>query len=425
MTRPRSSGAAADLRAYIAGRLAGVDPAMDADAVAGHLAGETSMTGGSPFLLARLVTDQLRASPVDTSRPGWQDQVSHSIQDAFDADLAQARAADGVGGGTLLAALTWGFGAGLPEEEWLACANALGGGGLGRDDVTGVLDELGRYIIQDGEAGVAVYRIAHQTLADHIRPPFAVTARQVFDPQALPVAAALLGRYAELLASGVPVTGPGYLWRYAWRHAAAAGPAGLELIRGLAAGESGLLPDVALASQEVAGRLASWGYRLEAVAPAEEAVRLYRELAVGNPAYLPDLAAALTNLGIRYSEVGRRHDALTHVEEAVRLYRELAATNPAFLPNLATALNNLGNHYGEVGRRHDALAPTEEAVRLYREQAEANPAYLPGLASALNNLGIHYSEVGRRHDALAPAEEAVRLRRELAASQPRLPARPR
>ena len=34
---------------------------MDPDAVAGHLAGETSMTGGSPFLLARLVTDQLRA----------------------------------------------------------------------------------------------------------------------------------------------------------------------------------------------------------------------------------------------------------------------------------------------------------------------------------------------------------------------------
>ena len=83
----------ADMRAYIAGRLAGVDPAMDPDAVAGHLAGETSMTGDSPFLLARLVTDQLRASPVDTSRPGWQDQVSHSIEDAFDADLAQVRAA--------------------------------------------------------------------------------------------------------------------------------------------------------------------------------------------------------------------------------------------------------------------------------------------------------------------------------------------
>ena len=110
-----------------------------------------------------------------------------------------------------------------------------------------VLDELGRYIVQDGEAGVAVYRIAHQSLADHIRPPFAATYQQVFDPQALPVATALLGRYARLLAGGVPVTDPGYLWRYVWRHAAAAGPAGLELLRDLAAGESGLLPDVAMA----------------------------------------------------------------------------------------------------------------------------------------------------------------------------------
>ena len=85
-----------DMQAYVAGRLAGVDPAMDPDTVAGHLAGETSMTGGSPFLLARLVTDQLRASPVDTSQPGWQDRVSHSIEDAFDADLARVRAFPGM-----------------------------------------------------------------------------------------------------------------------------------------------------------------------------------------------------------------------------------------------------------------------------------------------------------------------------------------
>ena len=417
----------ADMRAYIAGRLAGIDQRMDPDAVASQLAGETSMTGGSPFLLARLVIDQLRSAPVDTSLPGWQDQVSHSIEDAFDSDLAR------VGAGRpeiaaarpprepawlLLAALTWGLGAGLPEEEWLACANAAGDGGLGGGDVSWVLDELGRYIIQDGEAGVAVYRVAHQSLADHVRPPFAATPRQVFDPQAQPVAAALLGRYATLLANGVPVAGPGYLWRYAWRHAAAAGPAGLELIRALAASESELLPDVAMADQEVAGRLQSWGYRMEAVAPGEEAVQLYRELAAANPAFLPDLAMALNNLGSRYSGVGRRQDAVAPAEEAVQLRRELAAANPAFLPDLAMALNNLGIRYSEVGRRQDAVAPAEEAVQLYRELAAANPAFLPDLASALNNLGASYSEVGRRQDAVAPAEEAVQLRRELAAANP-------
>ena len=35
-----------------------------------------------------------------------------------------------------------------------------------------VLDELGRYVVQDGEGGVAVYRLAHQSLADHLRPPY-------------------------------------------------------------------------------------------------------------------------------------------------------------------------------------------------------------------------------------------------------------
>ena len=189
---------------------------------------------------------------------------------------------------------------------------------------------------------------------------------------------ALLGRYAELLASGIPAAGPGYLWRYAWRHAAAAGPPGLELIRGLAAAESELLPDVALADQEVADRLRGWGYRLEAVAPAEEAAQLYRELTAANPAFLPDLASALNNLGTRYSEVGRQADALPPTEEAVQLRRELAAANPAFLPDLAGTLSNLGVLYSGVGRRADALPPAEEALRLYRELA-ADQSRLPAI----------------------------------------------
>ncbi len=409
----------ADMRGYIAWRLTDVDLAMDPDAVAGYLAGTASMTGSSPFLLARLVTDQLRAAPVDTAQPDWQDMVSHSVEDALDTDLAHVRALDGASGlasqsaRILLAALTWGFGAGLPEEEWLVCANATSGGGFGSADVSWILDELGRYIIQDGEAGVAVYRIAHQSLADHIRPPFMASHQQTFDPQALPIAKALLERYETLLASGISASGPEYLWRYAWRHAAAAGLDGLDLLRALAVREDALLPDIALAAQEVGGRLADWGYRMEAVDPAEEAAQLYQELAAANPAFLPDLAGALNNLGIRYREVGRRQDALPPAEEAVQLYRELAAANPAFLPDLAMALNNLGVCYSELGRRQDALAPAEEAVQLRRELAAANPAFLPDLASVLNNLGIRYSELGRRQDALPPAED-----RELAAANP-------
>jgi hypothetical protein len=135
-----------DLADYIAARLAERDPRMDGRAVAGYLAGEASMTADRPFLLARLVTDQLRASWADTSLAGWQDQVSRSIEDAFDSDLADVASPphrrvsperDGAGlARSLLAALTWGCGGGFPEEEQLADANALPpGAGFGREDV--------------------------------------------------------------------------------------------------------------------------------------------------------------------------------------------------------------------------------------------------------------------------------------------------
>ena len=119
----------------------------------------------------------------------------------------------------LLSALTIAFGAGLPEDEWLACANALAPDDevFGRDDVIWVLDKLGRYIVQDGEAGHAVYRIAHQSIADYIRSPFTASYSQPFDPAAGPVTAALLSRYRILLASGMRLTGPWYLWCYASR----------------------------------------------------------------------------------------------------------------------------------------------------------------------------------------------------------------
>ncbi|WBB91405.1 tetratricopeptide repeat protein [Verrucosispora sp. WMMC514] len=420
-----------DLRDYIHARLSGINPRMDPILVAEHVAGTSAgppAVGSRPFLLARLVTDQLRARPVDTSEDGWREKVAGSTEEAFHNDIAgidtpqhwQPQHDQTALARTLLSALTRGYGAGLPEEEWLTIANAGNRppAGFDRDDLTWLLHQLGRYIVQDGEAGVAVYRLAHQSLADHLRPPYRATHQTTFDPQALPVAVALTGRYRSLLDAGVPAQTPGYLWRYQWRHAADAGPAGLDLLRDLAEVDPALTPDVAMAALTVADQLRRWGHRHDAVAPTEEAVTLYRELSAANPAFLLNLAGALNNLGVHYSEVGRRADAVAPTEEAVKLRREQAAANPAFLPDLATALNNLGNCYSEVGRRADAVAPTEEAVKLRRELSAANPAFLPNLAGALNNLGIRYSGVGRRADAVAPTEEAVKLRREQAAANP-------
>ncbi|WP_433291571.1 tetratricopeptide repeat protein [Pseudonocardia sp. CA-142604] len=426
-TASRESGRAA-LQDYVVARLTGVDEAMDPSIIAEHMvAGESSPVDQRPFLLARLVTDQLRAAPIDTSMAHWARHLAVSIETAFDVDLARVRP-PGFGqprdpatpdlSRQMLIALTWAFGGGFPEEEWLAVASQLAGHALGREHVSWVLDELGRYVVQDGEGGVAVYRVAHQSLADHLRLPYRRTGERPFDHGAEAVWEALATRYRTLLSVGFPATAPSYLWRYAYRHATAAGLPALDRLRELVDVADELRPDLAYAALGVADLAAAWGRSSDAVPPTEEAVNIYRDLAADNPAFLPNLAGALSNLGGRYSEVGRRADALPPIKEAVDIDRSLAAGNTAFLPDLAAALTNLGSRYGEVGRWADALPPTEEAVDIDRSLAAENPAFLPNLAAALSNLGIRYSEVGRRADALPPTEEAVNIYRDLAADNP-------
>ncbi|WP_394613321.1 tetratricopeptide repeat protein [Lentzea sp. JNUCC 0626] len=412
---------------YVRKRLTGVDQTMDASMVAAHLAGVALAAADRPFLLARVITDQLRARPVSTVRPEWRDRVAGSTEDAFDADLSRIAPPPGSTldgptarhrARTMLIALTWAVGAGFPEQEWLTVASALTETALDRDDVSWVLDQLGRYVVQDGDAGVAVYRLAHQSFADHLRPPYRPTGQHPFNPAALPVSVALMQQYDQLLTDGVSAETPAYLWSYTWVHAASAGFEGLSGLRELARARPELQPDVAMAALQTGNIAAVWGRRNEAVAPAEEAVAIYQALAEEVPAYAPDLANALDNLGISYGEVGRRGEAVSPVLAAVAFYRALAEENPAYLPYLAGSLNNLGIRYKEVGQRSEALPPTEEAVNLYQALADENPVHLPYLASALNNLGIRYSEVGRRGEAVTPTKEAVELYRALTEENP-------
>ena len=354
---------------YLQRRLSGVDEVMDGAAVADYLTDLVDAGQEQPFLLARVIADQLTTAPVNTNQPGWHEQVPDSITTALDADLAQVPDPPGrdlpagvnapVFAHRLLQALTWGLGAGLPEEEWRTIATTTLDllGEVSEQDISWVLHHLGRHIIQDGEAGVAVYRIAHQAMADHLRPPFTASPDMLFDPAAAPIATALLHRYQRLLQAGITAEQPTYLWRYAWTHTALAGPTLLPTLRTLAQTHPDLRPDLANAGLTIADTLTTWGHHHDALPPVQEAVTLYRDLAADNPAHLPNLAAALTNLGVRYADLGRHHDALPPAEEAVRLYRDLAADNPAHLPDLASALNNLGISYAELGRHHDALPP--------------------------------------------------------------------
>ena len=439
---------------YVVARLDGVSDAMDPEAVARVVAETTHGSADRPFLLARLVTDQLRATPLDTSAPDWRNGVSTSIEAAFDSDLATA--ADPGLARAMLTALTWALGNGFPEEEWLTVVRALSTVEVQRRDVSALLDQLGRYVLQDGEGGVAVYRVAHQALADHLRPPYRETADAPFDPAAATVASALLTRFRTLLESGQDAV---YLERYAWQHSAIAGPVGLTGLRELAPLVPGfaratsraallvastfddhdrtvdVLPLVedavaerralaedgydepryfALTLAVLAGTYDKLGRHSDAVTAAEEAVARCRDLTASDPGYEPELAAVLDLLSSCYAAVGRHTEAREVAEEVVTLQRALATADRTSPTEVADALNGLGLRYASLGLDEEALAVTEESVATYRAVAANDLEQRPRLATALTNLGRRYLALGRGPEAVAPIEEALALHRKLA-----------
>jgi len=416
-----------DLAAYVAKRLAGVSTAMDPTAVAGEILRLVRRQEEGGFLLARLITARLRQQPLDTAVPNWQRQLAGSVAQALDQEFealpALVRGDERLpqAARELLAALAWAYGQGFPVQEWALAATALSPSGTtyGRDDVFWLLSQASRWVVESGERDQAVYRLSHQRLAEHLRPPaWARPWKPVGDREAVALAEALGDAALTWCRSGRPPEEQPYLWTYFWAHAVDGGPAGIDRLRKLSQSNPAFLPDLASALNNLGIRYSNLGRRKEALQPAEEAVGICRELSQSNPAFLPNLAGALNNLGIRCSELDRREEALQPAEEAVGICRELSQSNPAFLPDLAGALNNLGAHYSNLGRREEALLPTEEAVGIYRELSQNNPAFLPDLAGALNNLGIRYSNLGRREEALQPTEEAVGIFRELSQSNP-------
>ena len=247
------------------------------------------------------MADQLTVAPVNTTTPEWWEQVPNSVAGALrrdlatipapmhralPADLSSPRFAE-----VLLGALTWALGAGLPEEEWRVVATALtrplGVGEVTGSDITWVLEHLGRHLIQDGEAGSAVYRVAHQVLLDQLRPPFKRHGDLVFDPAAAPVTTALMNHYQDHLDAGIGPEQPQHLWRYVAGYTARAGILALDRLRGMAEQWPQLRWDLASAGHQIADALAGRGRRAEAVAPTEEAVTLYRGWPRRTPATFP------------------------------------------------------------------------------------------------------------------------------------------
>ncbi|MGE5257784.1 MAG: tetratricopeptide repeat protein [Hyphomicrobiales bacterium] len=316
-----------DVGLYIKRRLSSVSGEIDPAKIAAAIARIAQEEREGLFLLARIITSQLLTTPVDTSVPGWEALLDRSIDAAFERELS---ALPGLrrdnqelpqAARELLIALAWAYGSGLSDDIWPIVATALSPTETNyqRDDLFWLLGQAGRFVVEGGEGGRAVYRLAHQPLVEHLRPkPIKIDDRAIAEDMAARIVPALIKHYLELMESGQPPQSHPYLWNYAWRHCSDAGERGLTALRELVNRDSA--------------------------------------------AFLPDLAMSLNNLGIRYSEVGRRQEAVAPTEEAVTIHRKLAETNPAFLPDLATSLNNLGISYSEVGRQDDVDSVWEGAI---------------------------------------------------------------
>ena len=333
------------VRAYVAKRLAAsVAGEMDTAAVAEAIIHLARQEGEGLFLLARVITSQLRAEPLDTSQPGWEARLSRSVEAAFTRDIERIpplRRDDTdlpAAARELLTALAWSYGAGLPTDIWAVIATALSATQVqyGRDDVYWLLGHAGRYIVEDGEGEHAVYRLSHQRLVEHLHPRPAPAEIDTAQQQAAPVATALIDRYRALLASGLEPETPTYLWRYVWRHCADAGPVGIDALR---------------------------------------------QLAATNPAFLNDLASALNNLGNRYSEIGRRHEADLVWDDTLRQFTD-QPTGFASLTSrraLARPANELPMACADLSRslsRNDlptsSTAEVRRACRALRQRAPSD-----------------------------------------------------
>lgn len=263
----------------------------------------------------------IRRAPA-TGTEGWETSIPASISAAFTEDLAAGPQLEINGevvpeaARELLTALAWGTGYGMPARGvWEAAATALSRNGVvyDREHLDWVLNEYGRYVVEDSDGVQAVYRLYHREFIEHLRE---LSSEERAEGQPWPtylVARGLVDllREQSVDASALERVNP-YLRESLVGHAVMAGNGGISLVLELR--EEVFLPDLATALRELASSLSQAGLREAALAPSQEAASLFRGLAETSPAaYLPNLASSLNNLANRQSETGDRTGALTTI----------------------------------------------------------------------------------------------------------------
>ncbi len=394
-----------DIRAYVNKRLSQVSEKMDPEVIFTAIQHIHNEQQEGAFLLAQMITAQLRSNPVNTSRKDLERQLYRSIEAAFERELSRISLHDAderESSNTakeLLTALAWGYGAGLPDDLWPIVGTALSQTGViyQRSDVFRLLTKAGRYIVESGEAGRAVYRLSHQRILEHLHPkPDTMKKRIMEEDTASRVAVTLVRYYKEFMEQGrLPKEHP-YLLHNLWLHCVDSGERGIAFFRDLVHyyKPNFFLPDLAKALNSHGIRCRVAGKSREAGTSLAEAVGIYSDLAEINSAFLPDLAASLNHLGVLYGEAGKHQDALAATERAVRIHRELAEFNSAFLPDLADDLCNLGIYQSEIlGEGLIEKSPGMEAVQIYKKLSRKSSAFMPDLIRAERSLILRYDQM--------------------------------
>ncbi|MEW2623269.1 caspase family protein [Streptomyces sp. NPDC048106] len=143
----------------------------DADTSAA-IAEAVAEAAGRSFLVARLITQSLVASPTlpDPADAKWRATLPRLPGDAMRGDLEHRFAGDLDPAYDILAPLAHAGGQGLPWENlWAALASRAGGGHYTDEDVLRFRQRAGSYVIEDTLEGRSVYRLYHQALAEHVR----------------------------------------------------------------------------------------------------------------------------------------------------------------------------------------------------------------------------------------------------------------
>jgi hypothetical protein len=385
-------GTRLDVANYVKRRLAGVATAMDPDLVAAVLAAG----GGSnapQFLLARLVTSQLREHPVDTSSDRWRLALATTVESALERDLQSvvmtiAGKPHPEAVREMIRALALAHGGGFPADDiWPAVATAISPTGTAytRDDAYEVLEKFGRHLIAGSEGGQPVYRIAHQSLVDYVRSNATATlAAEKEAKTKAAVATAILAEYDRLLDAELGPRAHSYLWRHAWRHLAEAGAGGLAGLRHLVERDrEAFLPDLAAGLELATSESLAAGQITEALKLIEEAVDIRRQLADKLK-----LAMTLFSLTFVQSAAGDQTDADEAAAEAAKLARA-ASDRPEGRAVLGAALVARAHSSMLHGYSKGALLLAREAADLYEAGVGADET------DALYAKAAAYSVMGR------------------------------